>query len=255
MNYAVFTRDDEHSHEVGRTIAESLKNAGWIYNEEDPELVICIGGDGTILRAIHRYLEKLDSASFVGIHTGTLGFFTDYTEDQIPDFIEDLLRKDYVKEAFPLLEARSMSMKIYALNEVRIGNFAATVHYDIYIDNEFFEHTCGSGICISTQAGSTGANRGLNGAVVDKGLDILELTEIMPVTHRSHHSLKNPYIMRDDRVITIAGESLKDSVLCYDHLEKHLEDVKSITVRASEKKVRFARFKPYSYLKRLKNLY
>ena len=36
--------------------------------------VIVIGGDGTILRAIHRYLDKIESIRLLGIHTGTLGF-------------------------------------------------------------------------------------------------------------------------------------------------------------------------------------
>lgn len=256
MKYSIFTRDDRHSRDVGSMIINAFDKTEWLKDDDHPDLVICIGGDGTILRAIHKYLDLLDQTVFVGIHTGTLGFFTDFTESEFDDFIERIIKGDYSEEVFPLVEAYSDDWKVYALNEIRLGHFSITVKYDVYIDNEFFEKTCGSGICICTQAGSTGANRSLSGAVIDKGLDVLELTEIMPVTHKGHHSLKNPYIMRDDRVITITGKSLEESTLCFDYLTMELSQKdRSITIRTSDRQVRFARFKPYSYLKRLKNLY
>ena len=46
--------------------------------------MIFIGGDGTLLYAVQKYLDLLDDVNFVGIHTGTLGFFTDYTEEEYP---------------------------------------------------------------------------------------------------------------------------------------------------------------------------
>ncbi len=126
---------------------------------------------------------------------------------------------------------------------------------DIYIDDEFFETVKGNGVCLSTQAGSTAYNRALKGAVVDSGLSMLQLVEIAGIHDSKHNSLGVPYIMKSDRKITFVCDEMSNAMLCYDHLTKSLDDVKSISCRISEKKVRFARFRKYSYLERLRNLY
>ena len=97
-------------------------------------------------------------------------------------------------------------------------------------------------------------NRALNGAVVDSDIQVMQLCEIMPISHHNHHSLRNPYIMRQDREILIKGD-LTYAKGYYDHLTHDIHDVNEIYVRTSEKKVRFARYRTYSYLRRLKNLY
>lgn len=258
MRYTLFSREDEFSNELCKKIHELFDiRLGYIFDDHFPDLVICVGGDGTILRAIHYYVDQLDHLAFVGIHTGTLGFFTDYTSKEFEGFVKDVLTGKAEIEASPLLEMRvnDEDEVNYAFNEFRIGNFHNTVTYDISIDGEFFEQTTGSGICVATQAGSTGANRGLMGAVVDNGLDIIQLNEIMPVFHKNHHSLRNPYIMKSDRILQIEGDSLKDSAICADYLEYHFPHAKKLEIRTSPKKVYFARFRPYSYLKRLGNLF
>jgi NAD+ kinase len=122
-------------------------------------------------------------------------------------------------------------------------------------DLQVFESTAGSGICISTQCGSTGANRALSGAVVDSGLQILQLCEIMPISHHNHSTLRNPYIMRVDRKIDIKITSSNPVYAIYDHLSRELKNITQIHIEASAKKVRFARYRTYSYLTRLRNLY
>lgn len=260
QRFSVFSRDDEYSNYVSEEIIQFLISMGFSYDRKHPELLICVGGDGTILRAIHKYYELLDSVCIVGFHTGTLGFLTDFSKTDLDQFLYDLVRKDFEKEYSTILDIdiEGSSETLHALNEVRLGSFSKTVNYSISIDGEFFENTVGSGICISTQAGSTAANRALMGAVVDDGLDILQLCEIMPVSHRSFSSLKNPYIMNSKRIIRIYSNDFGESELSYDHLTIQLKDLpefKRIEIKASNKKVCFARYRPYSYFKRLKNLY
>ena len=144
---------------------------------------------------------------------------------------------------------------MYSFNESRIESSIRTLNLDLFIDDEYFEHTTGSGICVSTQAGSTAVNRAMQGAVIDSGLDVIQLCEILPIAHRNHHSLRNPYIMKSDRELRVECEDLQSAYLYYDYLNEELDDVKNICISTSKKKVRFARFRPYSYLKRLKHLY
>lgn len=257
MRFSFQLRGDVNSKRVGDYLKKECLKAGWEYRPDDPEIILSIGGDGTLLRAIHKYIDCLDKIMFVGIHTGTLGFFTDYTQDELELFLDDIVnQKPYIEES-PLLEfdIPEKEFKDYALNEIRIESLEKTLYLDIYIDGEFFERTTGSGICLSTQAGSTAVNRALKGAVVDSGLQVLQLCEIMPISHKIHHTLLNPYIMKSDREVVIRSVSLHNAEACYDHLHIGLNDVNEIHMKTSEKKVRFVRYSTYSYLKRLKNLY
>lgn len=256
MNFAISTRDDNHSRFIGEKILSMLKEQNWIYDEKNPGIVICIGGDGTILRAIHNYIDILDTTSFVGLHTGTLGFLTDYVQEELDKFIYDLTHIIPKYEERPLLEAKfSDGETIYSFNEIRIESVSRTLLLSIFIDDEFFEVTRGSGICISTQAGSSAMNRALSGAVIDSGINVLQLCEIMPITNKTHHSLRNPYIMREDRKIVVRGDSLSYATACFDYLDKSLEAVREIEIKTSNKKARFARYRTYSYLERLKSIY
>ena len=257
MRFVVIDRQDANSKRVSQQIKEKCIAHDWILDEKKPDILFSVGGDGTLLRAIHSYVDRLDSMSFVGIHTGTLGFLTDYTQEELDTFLLDVFKQQPEIEEFPMLEITLPQDKqtYYAFNDARIASLDRTISLDVYIDGELFERTTGSGICISTQYGSTAINRALSGAVVDPGLQVLQLTEIMPVTHKHHHSLGNPYIMKEDRKILVEGKDLHLAYLSYDHLNIELEKIHQIQIGTSTKKVRFARYRTYSYLKRLKNLY
>lgn len=257
MRFSIVDRGDENSKRVADTLKKKCFSIGWQYDDEHCEIIFSVGGDGTLLRAIHTYIDKLDEIQFVAIHTGNLGFFTDYTQDEVDHLVYDLKHNKPVVEEFNLLQMDlpQVNKTLYALNEVRIESLAKTLVLDISIDDEFFESSQGSGICVSTQSGSTAVNRALKGAVVDPGLKVLQLCEIMPISHKNHHSLKNPYIMNDNRKISVRGDTLAYAHVCYDHLERDLKSISEIIIHSSTKKVRFARYRTYSYLTRLKNLY
>lgn len=256
MQFAMIDRGDAHSQEISLHIKEVCETKGWTFDPHHPDLVFCIGGDGTLLRAIHHYLSILEDTLFLGIHTGTLGFFTDYTDDELLQMLEDIEKEPRIEES-PLLQAwfPETGQCIYALNEIRLESVTRTLRMNLSIDGEFFEQSNGSGICVCSQAGSTGVNRALNGAVIDAGLKVIQLTEIMPIAHKNHHSLRNPFIMNDRRVIAIDSDNLQGTICSYDHLKLDADDFHHIEISTSQRKVRFARYRPYSYLKRLKNLY
>ena len=57
--------------------------------EKHPDIVISIGGDGMLLSAFHKYEHQLDRVRFVGVHTGHLGFYTDYLDSEIDKLVEN----------------------------------------------------------------------------------------------------------------------------------------------------------------------
>ena len=80
--FLTFVRFDETSKNIEKEIISSLCSNGFIYDDVNPEIVIVVGGDGTFLNAVHKIIDKIGEVIFYGIHTGTLGFFTDYKSDR-----------------------------------------------------------------------------------------------------------------------------------------------------------------------------
>ena len=135
MKYSVVAKKDAKSHAVEEKIKERLQSSGWIYDKAEPQLVICVGGDGTLLYGVHQYLHRISEVNFLGIHTGTLGFFTDYTEEELEECLHDVLEKEPV-----IFESGLLKIKLdnnpnpyYALNEMRVENIVKSQIMDIYV--------------------------------------------------------------------------------------------------------------------------
>lgn len=254
--FSIVAKQDSNSAKIEQKILCSLLEHDFIYDQNNPELVICVGGDGTLLYAVHSYLDIIESLKFIAIHTGTLGFFTDYTENEVDQCIEDITKGD-IYELFtsPLIEATFDKTTVYALNEIRIENIMRTQLLDIYVDDEFFEKFKGNGICLSTQAGSSAYNRSLGGGVVDSGLSLLQLVEIAGIHDHQHRSLRVPYLLKDDRHVSFVCDDFSNAYLCFDHKYLALDNIKRVDCKMSSKKVTFVRYRKYSYLKRVRNLY
>ena len=99
--YALVVKQDEMSANIAEKIKKGLTGI-MEYNPDDPDLVISVGGDGTMLLSVHQYMEQ--KVSFVGVHTGTLGFFTDYQKDEITELIAAIKADHYQMTPRHLLE-------------------------------------------------------------------------------------------------------------------------------------------------------
>lgn len=255
QRYGIIQKNDERSYQVAKTIRDTLNLAGW--EESDaPQLVFAVGGDGTFLVAVHEYLEQLNEIQIIGIHTGTLGFMTDYEADEVDLMLHDVLNKESKIDELRLLQIENdKGETYYALNEVRVENLFKTQIMDIEIDGEFFETYRGTGICVSTQMGSTAYNRSIHGAVIQHGLPLLEVSEIAGIHHREFQSLASSIILKEDVQIEFKSDSFEGAVMLYDYKAASLNDVKWIRCFNSDKTVKIARYRPYRYISRLKNLF
>lgn len=253
--FGIVAKKDDISNGVENRIKERLLQNGWCEDKIHPELVICVGGDGTLLHAVHKYMDLIEECSFIAIHTGTLGFFTDYTVEEEEMCLNDILNKEAHIREMDLLEIDWNGQQFYAVNEMRIENVVRTQLLNVKIDGEYFETFRGTGMCVCTQAGSTAYNRSLRGAVVEEGLSLLQMHEITGIHHHKYHSLGVPYIMKPERTIEFDSDNFKDAILCYDQKHIHLNSNHSVKVRRSKKKIRFAEYRTIRYLDRLKDLY
>src|SRR5699024_11871154 len=83
MKFASVSRGDDRSNNIKYTMNQYLTDFDLIYDVEEPDLVISVGGDGTFLEAFHRYVHRIATTAFIGVHTGHLGFYADWTPDEV----------------------------------------------------------------------------------------------------------------------------------------------------------------------------
>jgi len=252
--FTVVMRDDEVSLSLGQRIVSHLISENKILDDENPQIVISVGGDGTMLHALHQRMHQIESVLFVGIHTGTLGFFTDYEASEVEDLLEDVVHLPPMTEEVQLLEVRRFNgdsyESLYAINEARVENIIKTQSIDVYIDKEYLETFRGNGLCVSTQIGSTAYNRSLRGAVLLPSIRAMQLTEVAGIHHKLSRSLSTSLVIPENHIIRFESKSYNDSILCYDHLHIRLDGVDAVEFRLCKKAARFARYRPTSFIKR-----
>lgn len=256
--FSIVAKDDQESLLIAKDIRKRLFNGEMSYSEKEPDIVCVVGGDGTFLAAIHKYVNILDKAVFVGINTGTLGFFIDYTVDEIDNYINDILYKEPEIETHRLLKTTVISEKTrsyLAVNEARIDNMVRTQNIEVQVNGVKFEDFRGSGLCISTQSGSTAYNRAIKGAVVERGLEIMQLAEIAGVHNVHYRSLGAPLILSGDNTISLYSDFDETSLLCFDRYAVNLKGVTAIEITLAEESFSLARYSEFNYIKKFSQLF
>lgn len=237
MRYSIFGEND-----YKKTIKKLLEASDHIYDDENPEFVFSVGGDGTILRAIKKYQSKLEDIYFVGINFGRLGFYTDYEESEIEMLVKLINNNQYKVCQYSLVEyaLNKKTEKIigYALNELAIINPVHTQIIDVYISNEYFETFRGTGFLISTPTGSTAYNKSLGGSVIDPRIKAFQVTEIASINNRVYKTISSPLVLPAETSITLHSD-YRNSYITADGIGVEHEDIREIVCRLSNKLVKF----------------
>lgn len=253
--FAIVSKNDFGSIKIATSIKNKLIDGGMEYSETSPEIICVIGGDGTFLSAIHKYMDKLDSVLFTGVHTGTLGFFADYRLVEMDKCVEDILTKQPEVEEKNLLAIElDNGKKFNAVNEMWVQSIK-TKTINVYVNDELLETFHGGGLLVSTQAGSTAFNRSLNGAIMCPGINLLELCEISGIHHNRFHSVGNAMLFNEKTVITLASNDYSNTKMCFDRYDVDIEKCKSVKCYLSDKKLRLAHYDKNDWIQHLKQLF
>lgn len=237
-------------------IVNKLNELGLIYDEIDPDLVICLGGDGTFLRAFHLY-EK-SNALFIGINEGNLGFLCDFSIDELDSLYQLIENNDFsnIKE-YRLLELKGLDKPIFALNELRIeSNDGGTISFHVLINNEYLEKLTADGICFSTSIGSSGINKNLGGACISPNLEIIQITEKTPMNNKFYSSLRSSLVLNKDSKIVLSNISKKRFFIHYDNKSISVIDFKDdLEVFLSNKKISVLKNTNLDYINKLNDAF
>ena len=202
----------DKSIETKNILVEKLLNSDFEVSEqieENTELIISIGGDGSFLQTVHKF-DFVD-IPVIAINTGHLGFFAELSPDKIDTFINAYKNKEYFIQEAETIEANicteDENIKLDAINEIVIKNIQSrTVHLDLQVDGIKIEHFSGDGMLISTPMGSTAYNYSAGGSIVDPNLNLLQLTPIAPMNTNAYRSFTSSIILPTTSVISISPE-------------------------------------------------
>lgn len=241
---ATVLAEDEIAEEIG---ASPLSK----YPEEEIEFIISMGGDGSILSLVHRFIH-LDAA-IIGINLGHLGFMADIPLTEIYPNLQDLVLGNYeIDERITLEGLLPTEEKNFAVNDIVIhrGINTSLVEMAIHVDGTYFNTFVADGLIIATPNGSTAYSLAAGGPIVTPNLDALVLTPISP------HTISNrPIVIPADKEIQIQYlsqyEPLEVSADGIIHHELHPGDV--LRVNRSEKLFRLVNLTRHDYFSTLRS--
>ncbi|WP_416151236.1 NAD kinase [Salipaludibacillus sp. HK11] len=257
MKYNILSRGDDNSNMLANKIKSSLQEFDLIFDESEPEIVISVGGDGTLLEAFHKYTHRLQETSFVGVHTGHLGFYADWKPDEVEKLVIHIAKTPFKIVEYPLLEVMirhhdDQTERYLALNECSVKSMEGSLVMDIEIKGELFETFRGDGLCLSTPSGSTAYNKALGGAILHPSLLSFQLAEMASINNRVYRTVGSPLVLPQHHTCMLKPKSDVDFQVTVDHLNLVQKQVKSIQCRVAEEKIRFSRFRPFPFWKRVK---
>lgn len=147
-------------------------------DEMDVDLLICMGGDGTILRALH----SVKRVPILGIAAGVVSFLADVSiEDAIPS-LEKVLRGFEIEKRSRLHVTIDEESLANAMNEVSINTTmpAKMIHFRVLINGSELETVRADGVIFATPTGSTAYAMSAGGPIVDPKVDACIIVPLAP---------------------------------------------------------------------------
>lgn len=204
------------------------------------QMIIVIGGDGTILKSIRYILKK--NIPILSVNCGNLGFLTSVKNSEFENTIKKILEKSYFIEERKLFDIKVNNKKYYSLNEmciIKSNMFSKLVEievYDITNGREFINKYRGDGLIAATPTGSTAYSLSAGGPIIHKEIDLILLTAIAPQTLTAV-----PLILPGDRILEfkLPNNLRKASIYIDGRINLEIDDKTDIRLMFSNKKIKF----------------
>jgi NAD+ kinase len=208
---AVITHGDEASvaEAVSRLerVAESCGVELTTDKDARPDLAVTLGGDGSMLRAFHRFLGT--GVPVIGVNFGRVGFLTSMEADELETGLERAFRGDYRIVELPTLEVDLHGEVRPAVNDMVVTSSTPgrMVELAYAVGGEDLGELPCDGLICSTPSGSTGYNLSTGGPVLVWGLDAMALSFVAP-----HSLYVRPLVMPRSRDLAVTNRTADGSV-------------------------------------------
>lgn len=216
-NYALSHKLKEYI--VSRGAYADITGDGCFCDLQDIDIVIVLGGDGTMLRAVNMIGEY--DIPLIGINLGTMGFLTEIEENYAYDAVDRLLNDDFRIEKRMMIEGKVGDKCFHSLNDLVItrAGFSRIIGLNVYVNDQLLDTYEADGVIVATPTGSTGYNLSAGGPIVSPGSKVIVVTPISPhslttksVVFGSHDKIKIEIIKKrktqdTEAIVSFDGEN------------------------------------------------
>lgn len=215
--------------------------------EDDIELIVVLGGDGTLLN-VAREISKKRSIPIFGINIGNLGFLSSTEITKIDEAIEKLKKKEYWLDSRMMLNCKvgDEEMIDNALNDIVLsrGTLSRMVRFEIFVDGKLYSTFKGDGLIIATPTGSTAYSFSAGGPFIYPNLDLITLTPICP-----HIKSMPTMVVNGNSVIEVIPENGEEEIYLTVDGQKatKIEQRQKIRISRATKHVSVVLFNDYDY--------
>ena len=219
------------------------------------DMLISIGGDGTMLRAVT--LVRNSGVPLLGINAGRLGFLANVQKENIAAFMQLVLDKKYTLSKRTLLsltcspENESILELDFALNEVTVSRKDSTsmITIETYLNGEFLNSYWADGLIIATPTGTTGYSLSCGGPILTPDVKSLVITPIAP-----HNLNARPLVISDETEIVLRVTGREDQYLvCLDSRISSIENESVMTIKKTPFQINMIEIQDETFLKTLRN--
>ena len=219
------------------------------------DMLISIGGDGTILRAAT--LVQDSGVPILGINAGRLGFLATVQKENIATFLQLVLDKKYTISKRTLLSLSSSSPNKsieemnFAMNEITVSRKDTTsmITIDTYLNGEYLNSYWADGLIISTPTGSTGYSLSCGGPILTPDVKSLVITPLAP-----HNLNARPLVVPDETEIRLKVTGREANYLV--SLDSRVTSVKNesiLTLKKTPFEINMIEIQGETFLKTLRN--
>ncbi|OAZ02939.1 NAD kinase [Flavobacterium succinicans] len=219
------------------------------------DMLISIGGDGTMLRAVT--LVRNSGVPLLGINAGRLGFLANVQKENIAAFMQLVLDKKYTLSKRTLLslscspENETILDINFALNEVTVSRKDSTsmITIETYLNGEFLNSYWADGLIIATPTGTTGYSLSCGGPILTPDVKSLVITPIAP-----HNLNARPLVIADDTEIVLRVTGREDHYLV--SLDSRITTVQNesvLTIKKTPFQINMIEIQEETFLKTLRN--
>jgi len=217
------------------------------------DYMICLGGDGSFLRAI-RYIKD-SGVPVLGINTGRLGFLSNISKEAIGETFQLIEEKKYEYQKRSLIRVKThddlFGVENFALNELTISkkdtSSMITVHAKL--DGKYLNSYWADGLIVSTPTGSTGYNLSCGGPIITPGCQVHIITPIA-----AHNLNVRPVVVPDHLPVDLTLETRDRScLLSLDGVTKNIKQGEEIRVTKAEFLINVLKFEHTNFLDTIRN--
>ncbi|MCF6128397.1 NAD kinase [Flavobacterium sp. AS60] len=214
------------------------------------DILISIGGDGTILRATTFVRDS--GIPILGVNAGRLGFLAKVQKEKIELFLQIVLEKKYTLSERTLLSIESPDIDInFAMNEVAVSRKATTsmITIETSLNGEYLNSYWADGLIIATPTGSTGYSLSCGGPILTPDVKGLVITPIAP-----HNLTARPLVIPDDTEIKLKVSGREEQYLvALDSRITSISNNSELIIKKTPFKIKMVEIPEETFLKTLRN--